>query len=176
MKDFIKNNLQFYEYVIDNSNVFIDAFDRDGNAIIWNKAAEEITGYTKEEVLGSAKVVDLLYPDLKDRAKVLSSIGTRFRQNYKNVEFTLTTKYGEKRTISWSTIKVVDEKGKDLGSFGFGIDVTLRKKAQKREREAFLALMKVMRDSEAKFKDREEEMARLKKENQELKARVARKN
>lgn len=169
MKDYIKHNLKFYEYVIDNSNVFIDAFDKDGNVVLQNKAAEEITGYKKEEVLGNGKVVELLYPDLESRRKVLSSIGTSFKQNYKNVEFTLTTKYGEKRTISWSTIKVINEKGHELGSFGFGVDITLRKKAQKREREAFLALMKVMRDSEAKIRNYEELIAHLKKENQELK-------
>ena len=44
MKDFLKNNLGFYEYVIDNSDVFIDAFDKDGTVTLWNKAAEEITG------------------------------------------------------------------------------------------------------------------------------------
>jgi PAS domain S-box-containing protein len=169
MKNYIKNNLKFYEYVIDNSNIFIDAFDRDGFAVIWNKAAEEITGYSKEEVLGKDNIVDLLYPEPEARKKVLSSIGTGFKQNYKNVEFALTTKYGEQRTISWSTIKVINEKGQDLGSFGFGIDVTMKKKAQKREREAFLALMKVMRESEAKVKADEELIAQLKKENETLK-------
>jgi PAS domain S-box-containing protein len=175
MKDYIKHNLQFYEYVIDNSNVFIDAFDKDGNVVLWNKAAEEITGYSKEEVMGKGMVLDWLYPDLESRGKVLSSIGTSFKQNYKNVEFTLTTKYGEKRTVSWSTIKVVNDKGQDLGSFGFGVDITLRKKSQKREREAFLALMKVMRDSEAKVKSCEELVEQLKKENQALKNKLEKK-
>lgn len=172
MKDYIKHNLKFYEYVIDNSNVFIDAFDKDGNVVLWNKAAEEITGYKKEEVLGSGRVVEMLYPDLESRRKVLSSIGTSFKQNYKNVEFTLTTKYGEKRTISWSTIKVINEKEEELGSFGFGVDVTLRKKAQKREREAFLALMKVMRESEAKVSNYEGLIVQLEKENQGLKRKL----
>lgn len=176
MKNYIENNLKFYEYVIDNSNVFIDAFDKEGKVILWNKAAEEITGYTKEEVLGSNKIIDLLYPEPESRQKVINSVGTRFQQNYKNVEFTLTTKYGEKRTISWSTIKVIDDKGCDLGSFGFGIDVTLRKKAQKREREAFLALMKVMRESEAKIKAYEELISQLKKENQILKTKSGQKS
>lgn len=172
MKNYIKNNLKFYEYVIDNSNVFIDAFDKEGNAVLWNKAAEEITGYSKEEVIGHDKVLEWLYPEPEIRQKVVNSIGTRFKQNYKNVAFTLTTKYGEKRTISWSTIKVSNEKGEELGSFGFGVDITLRKKAQKREREAFLALMKVMRESDAKVKNYEELIAKLQKENQELKEKM----
>ncbi|MDP3142976.1 MAG: PAS domain S-box protein [Candidatus Omnitrophota bacterium] len=176
MKNYIENNLKFYEYVIDNSNVFIDAFDKEGKVILWNKAAEEITGYTKEEALYSNKIVDLLYPEPEIRQKVINSVGTRFQQNYKNVEFALTTKYGEKRTISWSTIKVIDDKGNDLGSFGFGIDVTLRKKAQKREREAFLALMKVMRESESKIKAYEELTSQLTKEVQILKTKTRQKD
>jgi len=146
MNNYIKNNLKFYEYVIDNSNVFINAFDKNGNIVLWNKAAEDITGYSKEEVLGNNKVIEWLYPEPESRKKVMSSIGTSFKQNYKNVEFILTTKYGDKITISWSTIKVINEDDVDLGSFGFGIDVTFKKRAQKREREAFLALMRVMRN------------------------------
>jgi PAS domain S-box-containing protein len=172
MKYFLKNNLNFYEFVIDNSDVFIDAFDKDGKVMLWNRAAEEITGYKKEEVLGSGDILGLLYPEPEVRKKVINSVGVRFKQNYKNVEFTLTTKYGEKRTISWSTIKVVDGKGKELGSFGVGVDVTMKKKAQKREREAFLALMKLMRETEAKIKNYEERVAGLKKENQNLKQKL----
>ncbi|MFZ5800011.1 MAG: hypothetical protein ACOY3D_01355 [Candidatus Omnitrophota bacterium] len=41
MKNYLKNSLKFYEYVVDNGNVFIGAFDKDGNVVLWNRAAEE---------------------------------------------------------------------------------------------------------------------------------------
>ena len=51
MQNFIKDKLKPVDLIIDSANVFIDAFDKDGKVVLWNKTAEEITGYSKEEVL-----------------------------------------------------------------------------------------------------------------------------
>jgi len=172
MERYIKDNLKLFGQIINNANVFIDAFDKDGNVVLWNKTAEQITGYTKEEVLGHSKVMRLLYPDPEYYEKVMSSVGTAFKEDYKNVEFTLQTKYGDSRTISWSTTKVRDENGEELGSFGIGIDVTLRKKAQKREKGAFTALMKFMRETQSQTREYEKAIEELKKENEILKGMI----
>lgn len=169
MERFIYDNYKLLGQIIDNANVFIDAFDKNGNVVLWNKTAEDITGYKREEVLGKNTIIQLLYPDPAEYKKVMSSVGTAFKENYKNVEFILQTKYGEKRTISWSTIKMHDDDGNEIGSFGIGIDVTLRKRAQQREKEAFTALMKFMRQTQNQILDYENAIQALKKENEVLK-------
>ena len=134
-----------YKELIDSANVIIHAFDAKGDILIWNRAAEEVTGYTKKEALGSSKVFSLLYPDAEYRKEVLKSVGTAFKDNYKNVEFILTTKYGDKKCISWSAIRVKDKKGSVVGSFAVGIDVTIKNIVKQRERESFRALLQSVR-------------------------------
>ena len=106
MKSLLDKDVAVYQELIDNANVIFVAYDASGAILIWNKAAEEVTGHRKKEVVGNKKFLELLYPDPTYRAEVLKSIGGAFKDNYKNVEFTLTTKYGEKKCISWSAILI----------------------------------------------------------------------
>ena len=157
-------DIQLYKNLIDNANVIINAYDAKGNVLIWNKAAEEATGYTKKEAIGNKDILGLLYPDVTYRKDVLKSIGTAFKNNYKNVEFTLTTKYGDKKRISWSTVLVKNKKGESVGSFAVGIDVTLKNIIKERERESFRALLKSVRYHEDSKQQYEQMIQRLKEE------------
>lgn len=141
----LDKNIELYKQLIDDANVIINAFDSEGNILIWNKAAEEATGYSKKEALGGKAIMERLYPDLEYRKEILKSIGTHFKENYKNVEFTMTTKYGDKKCVSWSAILIKNSKGERVGSFAVGIDVTLRNLVKVRERGSFRALLKSVR-------------------------------
>lgn len=164
MLTLLNRDIKLYKNLIDNANVIVNAFDAKGNILIWNKAAEEITGYTKKEAVGHKNVLDLLYPDADYRKDVLKSIGTAFKNNYRNVEFTLTTKYGDKKSISWSSVLVKNKKGESVGSFAVGIDVTLKNVVKEREKESFRALLKAVRYHENAKQQYEELVQRLKEE------------
>lgn len=164
MKKLLENNIELYHRLIDDANVIINGFDAEGNVLIWNKAAEEITGYAKGEVVGNKKVLPLLYPDPDVRRDVLKSIGAALKENFKNVEFTLKTKYGDKKRISWSAIVIRDKDGAVVGSFAIGIDVTLKNLVKARERESFRALLKSVRLHEEAKQHHEETVRRLKDE------------
>lgn len=141
----LSKNVQPYRELIDNANVIVNAFDSSGNILIWNKAAEEISGYSAKEAIGNKKIMEFLYPDARYRKEVLKCVGTAFKNNYKNIEFILMTKYGEKKCISWSAIAVRNKKGKVVGSFAVGIDVTIKNLIKERERQSFRALLKAVR-------------------------------
>jgi len=164
MKILLDKEVRLYKELIDSANVIIHAFDAKGKILIWNRAAEEVTGYTKKEALGDRDVMSLLYPDAEYRKEVLKSVGTAFKDNYKNVEFTLTTKYGDKKCISWSAIRVKDKKGRIVGSFAVGIDVTIKNIVKQRERESFRALLKSVRFHEDDKEHYEKLVEDLKKE------------
>lgn len=164
MRKLLEKDVELYKQLIENANVIFNAFDTEGNIIIWNKAAEEITGYKKNEALCNEKIMGRLYPDAEYRKEVLKSIGSAFREDYKNVEFTLVTKYGDKKSISWSAISVKDKKGRPVGSFAVGIDVTLKNIIKYRERESFRALLKSARYNEEIKQQYEELIEKLKKE------------
>ncbi len=145
MRNLLDHNIELYKKLIDDANVIINAFDSQGNILIWNKAAEDITGYSKKEALGAKAILEQLYPDPEYRKEVVKSIGSEFKENYRNVEFTITTKYGEKKCISWSAISIKNAKGEVVGSFAIGIDVTLKNLVKVRERGSFRALLKSVR-------------------------------
>jgi PAS domain S-box-containing protein len=48
----IKEMGRFLEAVIDNANIWVDVLDENANVVIWNKAAEAISGYSSQEVIG----------------------------------------------------------------------------------------------------------------------------
>jgi len=58
--------------VVENMPIMLNALDVDGNIIAWNRASEEITGYSAEEMIGNAKAIETLYPDTTDRRRMLS--------------------------------------------------------------------------------------------------------
>ncbi|HQP91399.1 MAG TPA: PAS domain S-box protein [Candidatus Omnitrophota bacterium] len=145
MKNLLDKNIELYKQLIDQANVMINAFDSDGNILIWNKASEETTGFTKKEALGNKSIMEKLYPDPEYRKEVLKATAANFEKDYKNVEFTMTTRYGDKKCVSWSAIIIRNSKGEKVGSFAIGIDVTLRNLVKVRERGSFKALLKSVR-------------------------------
>lgn len=42
-------------YILENMPMIVDALDNEGNIVIWNKEAERVTGYTKEEIIKTLK-------------------------------------------------------------------------------------------------------------------------
>lgn len=46
----IRDLSEFRESIIDNASIWLDVLDRDSRVIIWNKAAEGISGYSRDEV------------------------------------------------------------------------------------------------------------------------------
>ena len=79
--------------------------DTSNNVVIWNKAAEEISGYSCVEVLGNNAVWKWIYPDSGYRqiitGKIVESI--RSRKTLENFETVIRTKNGETKRISWNT-------------------------------------------------------------------------
>lgn len=174
MLNLLNKEVWLYKELIDNANVIINAFDAEGNILIWNKAAEELTGYSKKEAIGDKKIMNLLYPDPEYRKEVLKCIGSAFKKDYKNIEFSLTTKYKDKKCISWSAIQIKNKKGKVLGSFAIGIDVTIKNLVKMRERESFRALLKSVRLHEDVKRQYEELIQSLKKEVNSLRKELSR--
>jgi PAS domain S-box-containing protein len=130
----------FRESIVDNAYVLIAVIGPKGTILVWNKAAEMITGYAPGEVIGRRDIWKKLYPDSEYRRSVTQKI-TRIitEQNYfENLETTILTKKGDHRIISWNT--------RQTGSAGtyheiaIGRDITEQRKAE----EALVAYMTEM--------------------------------
>jgi PAS domain S-box-containing protein len=123
---------QFLEGVIESTNVWLDVLDEKANVVLWNRAAEEISGYSQEEVMGHDKIWEWLYPDEAYRNRVLSDAFAVIEGDYEDIdrETIIRCKDGQTRIISWNSRRLLDEKGTPMGSIAIGRDVTERKRAQ----------------------------------------------
>jgi PAS domain S-box-containing protein len=130
----------FRDSVIENANVLIAVMESEGTIAVWNKAAEEITGYSRTEAVGSRAVWRHLYPDPEYRRTVTRQITEIIstKSYFTNFETRIRTKTGESRVISWNTRQI----GKDSQQYAIAIgrDITEQKKAE----EALLAYMTEM--------------------------------
>ena len=122
---------QFLEQIIDDASVWLDVLDCHGNVLIWNKAAEEISGYSREEVVGTAGVWELLYPDPEYRERVVETRTTPpAGEKVENFETVITCKNDCTKTLSWNFRTLLDERGIRTGSLSIGRDMTDQKKAE----------------------------------------------
>jgi two-component system cell cycle sensor histidine kinase/response regulator CckA len=131
----IRKLSQFQERIIDNAGTWLDVLDEKANVVIWNKAAEEISGYSREEVVGHDKIWEWLYPDEAYRSQVLREAVAIIEEGgeEREDETTIRCKDGQLKVISWNSQSLVGEKGNPIGSIALGHDVTARKRAEKEQ-------------------------------------------
>jgi len=129
---------EFQNKVIDTAVAWIDLLDVEGNVTLWNRAAELISGYSREEVVGHKKIWEWLYPDPEYRAKIFATAKEIIDrgERVENFETTIRCKDGTLKTISWYSNNILDEKGNPAGSIAVGTDITEIKKEQEKVRES----------------------------------------
>jgi PAS domain S-box-containing protein len=110
--------------ILDNALVMIAVLEEKGRVISWNHAAETMTGYSQEEVIGSNAIWKLLYPDKEYRKSITQKIDSilKTKNYFENLETTIRTRSGISRTILWNTKKIAEE-GLSM-TIAVGMDVT----------------------------------------------------
>ncbi len=126
----VKEEIERMSTLMENMPVMVDAFDMENKYCIWNKECEEVTGYSREEILGKTAIesAHLLYPE----PEYLDSLLTEWQNKgnyFKNWEIELTTKNGEKRIIAWTNISE-HIKIKGISAWAIGVDVTQHKRVE----------------------------------------------
>lgn len=151
-KSDIRRYAEFQESIIVNAKLWMTFLDTNNHVIIWNKAAEEITGYTKEEVIGHSYVWRWLYPDPLYRREVTKMIKDIISNNkyLENIETHILTKRGMTRYISWNTRELTGDDNKSIGYIIVGNDITeklLAKKELKEHEEMFRGITSASSDA-----------------------------
>ncbi len=126
----IKRLSQFQESIIDNANVWLNSNDKDGNVVIWNKAAEQISGYKREEVIGHGKIWEWSYPDEAYKNKIIEQAAAIVNGDIvEDLESRITCKDGSQKTICWYFKNLLDDDG-SIFSIALGRDITGQKQAE----------------------------------------------
>ncbi len=123
---------QFRESVIDNASIWINAFDPKAQVTVWNKAAERISGYRRDEVLGRSEIWRQLYPDDAERARITGTVMRILDEGIEveGYETRIRCRDGQHKIIAWNSRRFLDDSG-DIGCIAIGQDITDRKRMER---------------------------------------------
>ncbi|MFQ5770759.1 MAG: PAS domain S-box protein [bacterium] len=135
---------EFTESLIETANSLVVGLNLKGEITIFNRKCEEVTGYSKQEVLGKNWFKSFLPERWKLNVNDVfkSIIQDKLSSQYENH---ILTKNGEERLINWSNTVIRNEKHEISGVLGIGQDITeqtiLQKKILQSERLATIGKM-----------------------------------
>lgn len=119
---------QFQRNLIDNANIWINVLNPQGDVLLWNRAAEKISGFRSDEVIGNKRIWESLYPDPDYRAWVLDQVSQILAgETVEGLETTIVTRHNGKRIIAWNSRSFLDIDGSAGGSIAIGMDITERR-------------------------------------------------
>jgi PAS domain S-box-containing protein len=120
--------------IVEDSTDAILSKTLDGTILSWNRAAEDLYGYTREEILGDS-VEKLLPPDRPDEIKHILARLKR-GERISRFETVRVAKDGRHIDVSLTISPVRDESGQLVGASAIAHDITERKKTEEALRKA----------------------------------------
>jgi PAS domain S-box-containing protein len=119
-KDYLENLIQY-------ANVPIISWNPEIKITEFNRAFEQLTGKTRDEVIGQS--LDILFPD-KTREQSMDLIRRiLIGEHWEVVEIPVRHVSGETRIVQWNSANILDPKGTVIGTIAQGQDITERKAA-----------------------------------------------
>jgi len=105
--------------------------NRQGTVVIFNEAAEKLTGYTEDEVIGKLHITEVYHPSSLGREIKKKIYGKKYGGPGKldALEVEVTTKGGKKVPIRLSAT-LIHKDGEEIGSVGFFHDLTPKRKME----------------------------------------------
>jgi len=169
----IQRSLAHMAAIVESSDDAIVGKTLDGIIQSWNAGAQRLFGYTPDEAIG--KPITLIIPPerLDEEQRILATL--RRGERIEHFETTRVTKDRRRVEISLTVSPVRDDSGAIIGASKIARDITDRKRADKLLRETHADLQSRIAEL-ARFNaaavDREARILQLKREVNELKARL----
>ncbi|HVO31308.1 MAG TPA: PAS domain S-box protein [bacterium] len=131
----------FLERLIDSSRDAIIASDMRGTVLVFNEAAEKITGHRAEDVIGKLSVSDVYPPGTaKEIMRLLRSPESGGVGFATDVEAEILSREG-KIPILLSAAVIYDDEGREIATVGFFTDLRERLAIERRLKDAQAALI-----------------------------------
>jgi len=121
--------------VLDVEGALVVVLDTQGRIELFNRACEELTGYTSAEVKGKPIFDLLIPPDERERVRaVFKSLRAGDLPN--RYENRWVTRDGTTRLIAWSNTGLLDDAGNVEHVIGTGLDITELRQLEEAQRES----------------------------------------
>jgi len=112
----IKQLADLSEQLVEIGSPMIYVIDRNRRIFLWNRSAEEVTGYSAQEVMGDEEIWMTLIPDPTERDAFLRTLeGIEIGRTAEGQRTKIQIKSGEDRVISWGGINLEDSDGNRIG-------------------------------------------------------------
>jgi PAS domain S-box-containing protein len=133
-----------YRSLLENANDIIYSHDLAGNYLAINRACSEVTGYTREEILGGLNIAQVVAPEHLELAKRMTAQKLADPARTTIYEVDIISRDGRRLTLEVST-RIAYLDGRAVAVEGIARDVTERARAA-HERERLLAEARAARD------------------------------
>jgi PAS domain S-box-containing protein len=142
----LRESEEKYRSLLENANDIIYSHDLEGNYLTINRACEEVTGYTRAELLGGLNIAQVVAPEQLELAKEMMKL--KLRDPSPTIyEIDIMTKDGRRLTLEVST-RVAERDGLGAVIEGIARDVTERKRGQLEREELLGREQQARRDAE----------------------------
>lgn len=119
----VSGHRQLLDAVLDAAAFLVVVVDADVRLVRWNRACEQLVGYTAAELTAPGEVLDLIPADERPIAEATMD-ALRAGDSPVHAEFHWRTRDGGLRLIEWSTTALTGPDGAVTYMVGTGIDVT----------------------------------------------------
>ncbi|HEY0171966.1 MAG TPA: ATP-binding protein [Pyrinomonadaceae bacterium] len=140
----LRQSEERYRSLLENANDIIYSHDLAGNYLAINRAGAEITGYTREEILGGLNIAQVVAPEHLELAKRMTARKIANPATPTVYEVDIISRDGRRLTLEVST-RIAYDDGRPVAVEGIARDVTERVRAAQ-ERERLLEEARAARD------------------------------
>ncbi len=119
----------FVSSVVETTPTLVIIFDLERRVLGFNRAAEELTGYTAEEVR-NRQIGELLFPKEEQAHRLREWDAAIDGGEPRHLDAHLITRIGERRIVAWSVVAGRDASGTVDHVIATGLDVTDRKRGE----------------------------------------------
>ena len=142
----LRRSEERYRSLLENANDIIYTHDLEGNYLAINKACEQITGYTRHEILNGLNIAQVVAPDQLELARRMME--QKLRDPSPTVyEIDIITKDGRRLTLEVST-RISYRDGRPAAVEGIARDVTGRRRAEEERRQLLARERAARREAE----------------------------
>lgn len=115
--------------LVENMPVILHAYDAEGRILAWNRHAEQVSGFSKEEVMGNNAALPHMFPDAEYREQLLQECRNGGASYQHRIRPLLSKQHYEHQVAWYNISQTVPING--WANWGIGLDMTEQMVAQK---------------------------------------------